>query len=75
MFGTYHKWTNAGTVGLNSDLNLNLHLFFVYRSKDGSGKATHLHRLDCHNVISTKIKCARSFDLFFTLDQANLDML
>ena len=29
----------------------------------------------CHTVISTKIKCAGLFDLFFTLNQAKLDML
>ena len=29
----------------------------------------------CHIAISTKIKCAGLFDLFFTLNQAKLDML
>ena len=75
MFGTFHKWTNADTVGLNSELILNLHLFFVHGRNNESGKATHLHRLDCHTMISNKIKCASLFDLLFTLNQAKLDML
>ena len=29
----------------------------------------------CHNEISTKIKCAGSFDLFLKLNQVKLDML
>ena len=40
MFGTFHLWTNADTVRLNSDMNLNLHLLFVKWSSDGSGKSS-----------------------------------
>ena len=58
---------------LNSDMSLNLHPFSVYGISDGYGKSTQLHRLDCHTVISTNIKCADPFDLFFTLNQAKLD--
>ena len=26
-FGTYHIWANSDTMGLNSDLSLNLHIY------------------------------------------------
>ena len=42
----YQKWASADTVGLNSGLRINLHLFFVYGSIDGSAEPTHLHRLN-----------------------------
>ena len=52
IFCTYHIWTSADTVGLNSGLSLNLYLFFVHRSSDYSGNSTHLHMLDSAFIVS-----------------------
>ena len=46
VFCTYHIWDSDDTVGLNSGLSLNLHLFFVYGSSDDSDKSIHLLMLD-----------------------------
>ena len=46
IFCTYHIWASADTVGLNSGLRLNLHLFLINGSSDDSGNSTHLHMLD-----------------------------
>ena len=51
IFGTYHIWVSADTVGLNSGLSLNLHLFLVYGSSDDSGKSTHLHMLNWASIV------------------------
>ena len=42
IYGTYHIWASADTVGPKSGPSLNLHLLFVYGSNDDSGKSTHL---------------------------------
>ena len=69
-------WASTDTVGLNSELSLNIHLMCM-------GAAMALANLDictgssesslCHTKISTKIKCDGLFDFFFA--SAKLDML
>ena len=44
-FWYYQIWTSADTLGLNSGLSLNLHLFFMYGNRDGPGKSIQLHGL------------------------------
>ena len=45
IFGTYHIWVNANTMGLNSDLSLNLHVYFLYM-----GEAMALANLHIYTV-------------------------
>ena len=48
----YQIWDSAYTVGLNSGLRLNLHLFFVYGSSDGSAESTYLHIFEWAFLVS-----------------------
>ena len=73
-FGTY-QWLAKASINCPcwrsgaSCLNSGLHLYLVYSGSKGSGDSTYLHRLTwtfiLETVMSTKIICAGSFDLFF----------
>ena len=66
-------------MGLNSDTSLNLNIFLwmgVAMALANLCICTGLTEpLMCHTAIGSKMKCAGLFDLFFTLNQAKLDML
>ena len=61
---------SADTVGLNSGLSLNLHLFLGMKAAMTLANLHICLGLDepslCHIGIRTKIKCAGLFDLFLT---------
>ena len=85
-FGTAHEClilisdiASADTVGLNTGLNL----IYIYSLPMGAAMALanrHIctfstEPLLCYTAISTKIKCAGSFDFFLALNQAKLNIL
>ena len=72
----YQIWASMATVGLISGLSLNLHLYFVYDAMEILHICTgSTVPLLCHTAISTKYKCAGSFDLFLAFNQAKFNIL